>query len=475
MATSFFFYDLETSGISPRDARIMQFAGQRTDMNLQPIGEPVNIIVKLTPDILPQPDAILLTGITPQQTIVDGVTEAEFLKIFEHEVSTPETIFVGFNSIRFDDEFMRITRYRNFYDPYDWQWRDGRSRWDLLDLLRMTRALRPDGIEWPFAPDGKPSIRLELMTKLNKLDHEHAHDALSDVLATIAVAKLVKDHQPKLFDFILGIRDKKKVAELVNSGEPFVYTSGNSSDYEKTAVVIKLADDISKQGALVYDLHYDPDEFTNLSPEELVKIWRWQKDPDAKRLPVKSLKYNRCPAVAPIAVLDNASQERIKLDAKTWQANAKKLAAAPTFIKNLQAAQVLMEKDRQTEFMAAEQAVDNQIYDGFLDDHDGNLLRVVRAAEPAELGSFASDFHDIRMQALLPLYKARNYPDELSSEERETWDAFCAHKLFDGGNESRLAHYFARLAACAELPQYQKKQFLLEELQLYGQSLMPTE
>ena len=476
MTASFFFYDLETSGINSRDARIMQFAGQRTDMRLKPIGEPVNILIKLTPDVLPEPEAILLTGITPQQTIADGITEAEFLKVFESDVATPNTIFVGFNSIRFDDEFMRFTRYRNFYDAYDWQWKDGRSRWDLLDLVRMTRALRPEGIKWPFAPDGKPTNQLGFLTKLNGLDHEHAHDALNDVLASISLAKLIRDKQPKLFDFVLSMRDKKKVAELVNNGEPFVYTSGKyAADHAKTAVVMKLADDISKQGALVYDLHFDPDEFTNLSPKELVAIWRWQKDPEAKKLPVKSLKYNRCPAIAPLTVMDKASQERIHLDEKTWQANATKLANAKDFVGNLLEAQTIMEKQRQTEFLSAVQDVDSQLYDGFFDDHDNNLERVVRAAEPNELSSFIDDFHDKRLKTLLPLYKARNYPSELSSEERAEWDAFCTQKLFTGGENSRLSRYFERLKVCASLPQYKNKQFLLEELQLYGQSIMPAE
>ncbi len=206
---TFFFYDLETSGINPREARIMQFAGQRTDMELNPIGEPVDVLIKLTPDVLPDPDAILLTGITPQQTLQDGLTEAEFLRLFTDEVATPGTIFAGFNSVRFDDEFMRFLHYRNFYDPYQWQWQDQRSRWDVLDVVRMTRALRPSGIEWPFAADGKPTVRLEYLTKFNKLDHENAHTALADVNATIAVAKLIRDKQPKLFEYLLSMRDKK--------------------------------------------------------------------------------------------------------------------------------------------------------------------------------------------------------------------------------------------------------------------------
>ena len=154
-APSFFFYDLETSGLSPRDSRIMQFAGQRTTLNLKPVGEPVNIFVRLTDDILPEPDAVLLTGITPQATIADGITEAEFLKQFTDEIATPNTIMLGYNTVRFDDEFMRFAHYRNFYDPYEWQWQDGRSKWDLLDVVRMTRALRPEGIA--YLSDDKPS------------------------------------------------------------------------------------------------------------------------------------------------------------------------------------------------------------------------------------------------------------------------------------------------------------------------------
>src|ERR1700741_3342223 len=163
MSTSFYFYDLETSGVNPREARIMQFAGQRIDMGLNPIGEPHNIIVRLTDDVVPDPDAILITGITPQQTITDGVTEAEFLKQFHEEVAVPGTIFVGFNTVRFDDEFMRYIQYRDFYDPYEWQYADGKSRWDLLDVVRMTRALRPEGIEWPVDSKGVATNRLETL------------------------------------------------------------------------------------------------------------------------------------------------------------------------------------------------------------------------------------------------------------------------------------------------------------------------
>ena len=154
----------------------MQFAGQRTTLDLEPIGEPVNILVKMTNDALPSPSAIAVTGITPQQTLMDGITEAEFCKYIIEEIFTPGTIAVGYNTVRFDDEFMRAILWRNFYDPYEWQWKDGRSRWDMLDVVRLTRALRPEDINWPFRDDGTPTNRLELITKLNGLEHAHAHE-----------------------------------------------------------------------------------------------------------------------------------------------------------------------------------------------------------------------------------------------------------------------------------------------------------
>jgi exodeoxyribonuclease I len=478
MTSSVFFYDLETSGLNPREARIMQFAGQRTNLQMEPIGEPVNILVTLTPDILPEPDAILVTGITPQSTIADGITEAEFLKIFYAEVAVPGTIFAGYNTIRFDDEFMRYLNYRNFYDAYEWQWKDDRSRWDLLDVVRMTRALRPDGIEWPFAPDGKPSNRLELLTAVNKLNHLNAHDALSDVKATIAVAKLIQTKQPKLFDFLLSMRDKKKVAELVETGDPFVYTSTKyPSEFEKTTVAVLLAKHPKKQGSLVYDLRHDPTEFIGMTPQQLVERWAWTKDENApKRLPVKTLQYNRCPAVAPLGVYDDSSQKRVQVNLDDVAKYRAKLKSHPEFAEHVLEALSLMDQKQQSELVSHEQNVDAQLYDNFIQDADKNVMRAVRVASPDELDSFGPSLHDIRLKALLPLYKARNYPNDLSTEEREAWERFCSQRLIAGGQQSRLAKFFGRLQALSETQGITKKQqYLLEELNLYAESIMPAE
>ncbi|HEY5806000.1 MAG TPA: exodeoxyribonuclease I [Candidatus Saccharimonadales bacterium] len=476
MAASFFFYDLETSGFSSREARIMQFAGQRTDLELNLVGEPVNLLIRITDDILPDIDATLITGITPQMTLSDGLTEAEFLREFETNIATPGTIFLGFNTVRFDDEFVRSLHYRNFYDPYEWQWKENRSRWDLLDVVRMTRALRPDGIEWPFDAQGKPTNRLELLTALNKLDHEHAHDALSDVLATIAVARLIRGKQAKLFDYLLTMRDKKKVAELVDQGEPFVYTSGQySGEFGKTTVAVQICPQPGRSGSsFVYDLRYDPTEYKDMTAEQLAEKWRWKKDSDELRLPVKKLQCNRCPAIAPIGVLDESSQKRLQLDMKVIQKNLKALQSMKDLAARLCKADEILEKKMQTSLVSTDKDVDGCMYDGFFGEADRNAMRVVRAAKPEELSSLGLQFTDSRLEALLPLYKARNYPKLLTPEEREAWEKFRFRKIFAGGQQGKLAQYLARLQEVAGkdgLTGHQ--QYLLEELKLYAQSIVP--
>jgi exodeoxyribonuclease-1 len=475
---SFYFYDLETSGFDARNARIMQFAGQRTDMELRPIGEPLNVLIRLTPDILPDPDAILVTGITPQQTLQDGVSEAEFLKQFYEQAVRPNTTFLGFNTVRFDDEFMRFLHYRNFYDAYEWQWQDGCSRWDILDLVRMTRALRPEGITWPFSSDGKPTNRLEFLTKVNKLDHSKAHDAMSDVHATIAVADLIRQKQPDLFKFLFEHRRKDAVKQVVDAHRPFVYASGRySSQWQHATVAVKLMPHPEQDAALVYDLRYDPAEFMSKTPAELVENWRFSKDPDHVRLPVKTLRYNRCPAVAPEGVWNEEVQARLALTSDTIDKHLATLKQGQKeFAQKLTEAVRLLDAEReQTQLITDASNVDQQLYDGFFGPNDKTAMALVRATEPNELSNLKL-LADQRLIDLLPLYKARNFPQALTAEERTAWDSFCQRKLQSGDKNSRLATFASRLQALGESPQLSDAQrYLLEELQLYAESIVVLE
>lgn len=476
-----YFYDLETSGINSREARIMQFAGQRVDLDLNLMGEPDNILISLSEDVLPDPDAILITGITPQHTHAEGTTEADFMNTFENEIAVPGTIFVGYNTVRFDDEFMRMIHYRNFYDPYAWQWKDGRSRWDLLDVVRLMRALRPEGINWPVDDNGNPTNRLELITAQNGVKHEHAHDALNDVHATIALAKLIKTKQPKLFEYLLKMRDKYAINTLVGSNKPFVYASGKyPSEFQKTTVAVKLADHPKRGGALVYDLRQDPGMFADMSVDQLVEAWRWipqeERTASNPRLPIKTLQYNRCPAIAPLSVLDEDSQQRIHIDMKTVHVNLQKVLNLDEFKKRVLRALEILDNEQEKRFNGADSHVDSQLYSGFMNDKDARVMNRIRSAKPEDLADFVGQVNDVRLKKMLPLYKARNFPRKLTAQERADWEVYKSERLFSGGPESRLAKYFNRIEAIrtqSDLTASQKN--ILEDLLLYGQSVMPSD
>lgn len=465
---TFFFYDLETSGLNARTQRVMQFAGIRTDMDLKQVGEPMNILVKLSDDILPEPYAVLVTGITPQQTLTDGLNESEFCKFLSTEVFTPDTITVGFNNVRFDDEFIRYTFWRNFYDPYEWSWSEGRSRWDMLDVIRMTRALRPDGIKWPVDENGKPTNRLELISKINGLNHTKAHDALSDVEALIDVAKLIKSKQPKLFDYLLEMRDKKRVAELVNleNPVPFVYSSGRyDGNYEKTTIAFPIAPGPTPGSVLVYDLRYDPSQYVNATPKALSEIMfatrEQRQDPDYQALPVKTLTYNKCPAVAPMGVLDDAARERLGLSLETLQENMKKLSNMTDFGARVREAFEMREPFEPTT------DVDQQLYDGFLPDKDKPRMSAVRTADADALVDFHPNFTDERLNELLLRYKARQFPAALSEDEQKAWEEYRARKL-----HVELPKYMETLQKLAGSGSADR--FLLEELQLWAEAIVPA-
>ena len=472
---SFYFYDLETSGVNARTSRIMQFGGIRTDEDFA-IQDEWMTHVALTDEVLPEPDAVFITEITPQMTQQDGLTEAEFLAEFSKRALKRNTTIVGFNTIRFDDEFMRYTLWRNYYDAYEWQWRDGRSRWDLLDVVRMMRALRPEGIEWPIE-DGKPTNRLELLTKANNIDHGDAHDALADTRATLELAKLIRQKQPKLFDFLLEARKKEVVIEHISPKKPrpFVYTSGRySSDYEKTTAAIVLAPHpTNSNGHLVYDLRVDPTQFADWTTQQIAQrafmSYRDRQESGLDEFPVKILQVNKAPAVAPLGVLDDTAQKRIKLSVADIESNLKKLASMENF-----AQRVYDAWNRDNNFRSANDP-DVQLYDGFLNDDDREHMRHVQKLSGSELKGLTPPFKDDRLKQMWPRYVARNFPNALSDDQRQDWEAYRARRLSEGvAGSLTLERYFRRLQQLAQRSGLtEQQQFLLEEMQLYGQSIAP--
>ncbi|MFJ4142273.1 exodeoxyribonuclease I [Pseudomonas sp. NPDC089734] len=429
MTSSIFWYDYETTGINPRNDRALQMAGIRTDFDLNEIAPPVNLYCQPGDDILPHPAACLITGITPGRLAEQGLCEADFMTRVHAELSAPGTCGSGYNTLRFDDEVTRYSLYRNFFDPYAREWQGGNSRWDLIDVVRAAYALRPDGIVWP-EEDGKVTLKLERLTAANGIDHGQAHDALSDVRATIALARLIREKQPRLYDYLFALRSKHKVQEQIRLMQPLVHISGRfSAARHYLGVVLPLAWHPHNRNALIVcDLHLDPSPLLDLDAEVLKQRLYTRREALAEGelpVPVKLLHINRCPVIAPLNVLRPEDQERLQLDMASYQERVSRLSESREVWQNK--CQVLYGKD---EFAATEDP-EQQLYDGFIGDRDRRLCEQVRCAEPEQLGNEVWPFDDARLPELLFRYRARNFPDTLNDEEQQRWRHFCQQRLRD--------------------------------------------
>ena len=477
---TFFFYDLETSGFSPQNDRIMQFAGQRTDENLNRIGEPINILVKLNDDILPSPSALMVTKISPQKTVEEGYTEAEFAKMLVEEYFTPDTVIVGYNNVRFDDVHIQHLLWRNFYPPYDWQWKDGRSRWDLLDVVRMIRALRPEGINWPFIINEETgekfaANKLELLTKENGILHENAHDAMSDVDGLIDVARLLKEKQPQIFDYLFKIRSKNEVQKLVNleNPKPFVYTSGRFKvEFEKTTVTFPIAP-AKNQNVIVWDLRFSPEKFIDWSEDQILENitadFETRSSDDFEPIAAKILQYNKCPAVAPMGVLTEENQQRLKIDLAEIQKNLDILRKNPHFAENLRSAFERRSEVFQDKSSAEKPAPEARLFEGFVSKSDDIKIEAVRNSADRELADFHPDFADERLTDLLLHYKARSFPKSLSSQEKELWEEYRVKNL-----QKMMPNFMKEFQEIANNQNLNsQEEYILEEIKLWLENILP--
>lgn len=479
MKGSFYWHDYETWGTDPRRDRPAQFAGIRTDEELNVIGDPLMIYCRPSDDMLPHPEACLVTGITPQKAMAEGLCEAEFMDRIHAELARPGTCGAGYNSIRFDDEFTRFGLYRNFYDPYAREWQNGNSRWDIIDMVRVAHALRPEGIEWPLDEEtGQVSFKLEKLTAANGIAHEGAHDALVDVHATIALARLVRERQPRLFDYIYGLRNKRLVDQQfdLRLKTPVLHVSGMfPAEYGRIAMVAPVArHPTNKNGIIVFDLRYDPTPFLELAVEQLHECLftpAAELPAGVKRLPLKTVLLNKCPVVVPMNTLAPEAAERWQIDTAAGERHRQILLQSPAFEQKVQQ---LHQRQQYEPISDPDQALYGG---GFFSDDDRRRMETVRNTPPEALADLALAFDDRRLPEMLFRYRARNWPDTLSAEERGRWEEFRQARLLepDGGASLTLAEFRARLDALRQDPQLTPRQSsVLEALGQWGDGLLVT-
>jgi len=457
--TSFYWHDYETWGAIPRLDRPAQFAGLRTDLDFNPLGPPLVLYCRPADDVLPHPDACLITGLTPQRALAEGVIEAEFFAAIHEQLAQPGTCALGYNTLRFDDEVTRYGLYRNFYDPYAREWQGGNSRWDVIDVIRLTRALRPAGLEWPMREDGETSFKLEHLTAANGIAHAGAHDALADVRATIALAKRVRECQPRLYDYAFSHRDKASATRLLDlrTREPVLHVSSRyPARLGCLAAVLPLVQHpTNKNGVVVFDLRHDPTPLLSLDADavrRLVYTAVEDLEEGEARIPLKVVHLNKCPVLAPLTTLTPEAAERWAIDLEQARRHREALLAAPDLAGKLR---VVYSDNPFPPVTDPDQA----LYGGFLSDADRVRCERVRRTPPDGLAALAGEFEDARLPELLFRYRARNWLQTLSAEEHRRWDAWRRGRVQDPARGLTLTEYrkqVARLAIDATLTAAQR-------------------
>lgn len=475
-----FWYDYETSGADPKRDRPLQFAGVRTDLELNPIEEPVMFYARPAEDFLPHPMACLITGLTPQKCLEEGLVEAEFIARVEAELARPGTCSVGYNTLRFDDEVTRFTLYRNFYDPYAREWQQGCSRWDIIDMVRLTRSLRPEGIVWPSYADGRPSLRLEDLAQANGLDHGQAHDALSDVYATLDLARLIRRLQPKLYDYVFQHRSKQAVTQLLDftRHKPLLHISSRyGQEYGHAALIAPLARHPQNPNAvIVWDLRQSPQRLLDEPVSALRQALYSSREslPEGYQRPaLKLLHLNRCPILAPAGMLNTQEAQRLQISGEVSRQHLNWIRQHPEVLHRV--AEIYAE-----ETFPSVSDPDQMLYSGgFFSDLDKRLMEQIRQAAPADLADLHLPFQDPRLEEMFLRYKARNYPEALNEQELMHWEEYRARKLLGQDAQGCLTFdaFYAEMnrIATEQQPLSARDQQILEALADYAESIYPME
>ncbi|MFT4769540.1 MAG: exodeoxyribonuclease-1 [Glaciecola sp.] len=474
-----YWHDYETFGVDPGYDRPAQFAGLRTDLDLNPIGEPLVVYSKPPRDYVPHPDACLITGITPQTALAEGIAETDFIQTILSEFIRPGTCAAGYNSLRFDDTVTRATLYRNLRDPYAREYGDGRSRWDLIDIVRTAYALRPDGLTWPKRADGLPSFRLEDLCQANGLTQGRAHDALVDVQATIALARLLKDRQPRLFEWLYQHRFKQAVKPMLElMSQPVLHVSGMfGAQRANLGLILPIAEHHQNRNEVMCaDLSIDAGLLIDLPTVDLHRLLYTANSDLAEneqRPGLKSVHINRCPVVLPAKMASAAVAERAGLDLEFCRTNLQKLR---DYEQRMPGA--LRDKLRSLSELSTrtpETDPDRMLYSGgFIPREDRRTLDRVLDLSPEDLAETIVAFEDSRLEEMVFRYRARNYPQTLSEEENVLWEEFRFARISEDDGRSLslegLNELIEERLAAPQLSESDKH--VLEELQRWGDSLL---
>lgn len=405
----FAFYDFETTGTSPAFDQPLQFAAILTDDDFNEV-ERVDIRCRLSPHLLPAPWALAVTGVTPVQ-----LTDPDLPSWFEfsHRISdlirrwAPAT-WTGYNSLAFDEEFLRQTFYQNLHpNLYQTQF-DNNDRLDLMKVIYAVRDREPRILEWPLDDLGRGSFKLDRLAPANGFTQHAAHDALGDVEATIHIATLIRDRAHALWSQCLRNRDKTEVSRLLQGGHPLSLIERFGAAPPRSYFGVYAGTNPQNQNAMAFlDLDLFDASIIEADDQTLATAVS-----SAPRL-IRTVAINKVPNIFPIASPSNAHS-----------AIARLVASRPDFQKRVGQALADRYADREEP-----EHVEQQIYGGFYSAADKQLLEDLRTSDWPQRAELVAQLQDPRLRQLgmrlifwnAPEFVSENYRSAAQTATRERW------------------------------------------------------
>ena len=420
---AFVFYDTETTGLETAFDQILQFGAIRTDDDLNEV-ERINVRCRLLPHVVPSPGALLATGIRPA-TLVDPSLPSHYEAIQQIRAKLLEwspAIIIGYNSLDFDENFLRQALFQTLHPTYLTN-TNGNVRGDVMRMVMATAIYAPNAISVPINDRGRDIFKLDQLAPANGFAHDHAHDAIADVEATIHMARLVRDRAPEIWDTMMGATRKQDVSELIMSEPMFAHTAVyHASPY--TYLVTCCGQNPQDNGQLaVFDLAFDPEPYLDNSVEELVGVL------EGSPKPIRSIRANAQPILMSSEHLPD-SAKAAGVDGAERQRRVEVIQGNPGF------------RERVGEALAARYAdeppsphVEKRIYDGFPSSSDQALLQQIHEMPWEDRAAVVDQLEDDRLKEFGTRLIYFDQPEALPEAKRAELDDWRARRVLGEGED----------------------------------------
>lgn len=505
-----FYHDYETSGADTKRDRPVQFAGIRVDESLNTVDVFDSIYCKLPDDVLPHPMAFVVTQMMIDEVQELGMPEFEFAHQVLNQLGRSNTTSLGYNTIAFDDEMTRNLFHRNLINPYEREWKNGNSRWDLINVVRMAAAIfsgkiYEDGsniFNVPLNDDGKKSFRLEDLSVANGIEHENAHDALSDVYATIGMAKIINDKEPEFFSLLESRKSKNLVSEdFINSKpEPILLCSsffGGERSYVSFVIPLCVS---SKNKNEVYcvklESKQDIANLIDFTVEDITKLIFEKsdvlKENGLTRPALTTVRINACPVYLTTNDIKNIYPDTESREAfyKSINVNTEDLAEAYRLYRSN--IDILVEKargvfDSQNFESNPDEDVDLTIYSGGFPSNEETMLKnsfnndlKIAKNDEDRLNVFNRYLEKSSGKIKEQIFRVafRSYPDvavNLGEKAVKKWHNHCYERI-NGESDAVGLNYESFLVAVEEIRANEKYsdplfEEILSKLEVYAKAL----